>query len=149
MDIVYTINKSSQEDIYKHLQSCDEDFIPKLSSRVSIKNFSEKIKNYAVFFEAWNQDILVGMVSGYFNNEASKVAFINNVSVLSAFSKRGIARQLLSDALKYAASKMFLEIHLEVNKNNTQALEFYSKNGFHFFNKNGDYLVMKKYCGEI
>ena len=50
--IEYKINQSSNLDILQHLNNCDDNFIPKLSSKVNLKDYSNKIFENAVRIEA-------------------------------------------------------------------------------------------------
>lgn len=51
-EISFSINKADKEDIEKHLFECSESFIPPLETYVDISAYSEKLKIYAVSFEA-------------------------------------------------------------------------------------------------
>lgn len=142
-DITYTQNHSSFLEIVEHLKVCDHSFIPTLSSRVDLNIFAKKLKDRAVLFEAWHHDLLIGLVSAYFNNLTDKISFINNVSVHPSFSGKGIASKLIENALKFASETNFYEIQLEVFSGNRRAIKLYENKGFTLF-EDGDYLKMRK-----
>ena len=59
----YRANTASTVQIAEHLLCCDPDFVPKLSERVDIPDYAEKIVNKATRFEAWSNGTLVGLVA--------------------------------------------------------------------------------------
>ena len=62
-NIDFKIQKSKLEDIYNHLVDIDTDIIPKLSSSVDLQEFSKKIFDNTIRFEAWSADKLIGLIS--------------------------------------------------------------------------------------
>ena len=50
MTTEYEIGAASQNEIHIHLLDCDRYFIPKLSDKVDIYEYSEKIFNAAINF---------------------------------------------------------------------------------------------------
>ena len=128
--MLYTTNRASLNDIYKHLVICDSNFVPPLSSRVNIMDYSQKIRNNAITIEAWHHKDLVGLIACYANDKAQKAAFITIVSVALNFQKRGIANHLMLNLLKKRGITIFKEIRLEVLVDNKAAISLYSKFGF-------------------
>ena len=143
MNINYKIDSASERDINNHLNRCDGDFIPKLSSRVNINDFSKKIAEKTTTFEAWNGQILAGMLSAYFNNPEIKTGYINNISVIREYVGNGIASKLLDMCIDYAKEYSFKEVRLEVFKDNIRAIELYKKFGFRIFKNNNDFMIMR------
>lgn len=144
MSVLYKINTATKKEIYNHLIICNDIFIPKLNTRIDISTFSDKIFEKAIKFEAWHNNILIGLVSAYFNNLETGTGFINNVSVLPEYHKKGIASQLIKNSEDYAKKNNFRQIQLEVNKNNFSAVNLYKKNKFYPVENNGDFIIMKK-----
>jgi ribosomal protein S18 acetylase RimI-like enzyme len=142
MTVVYKRKTASQKEVYRHLQACDRDFIPPLSSRVDLHEYASKIVDKAISFEAWDGPVLVGMVNAYFNDLSSRVAFITNVSVLQSHTSIGIASALLEICLRHANMNGFATVKLEVSPANSPAFHLYSKAGFRVVGRNGDNLVM-------
>jgi len=128
-DIIYKTKTASEKDIQNHLLECNDSFIPPLSSRVSIEEYSKKIADRAVTFEAWVNETLIGLIATYFNEEG-QFGHITSVSVSKKFMGAGIASQLLKKCIDYASQNKFKEIKLEVNKDNTPAINFYKKYNF-------------------
>lgn len=127
----YKIKTASLNEILFHLQKCDESFVPPLSQRVNLDEFSKKIVDNAITFEAWKGNRLIGLVSAYLNDTKNLSCFINNVSVENNFNNKGIASSLLNMCINYASEYGFAQIVLWVSSNNTIALHLYQK--FEFF----------------
>lgn len=128
-NIIYKINNSTLEDIKKHLYSCSDSFIPSLESYADISKYSQKIFDFGIKFEAYNNNNLIGLIALYVDNQ-ERTSFITNVSVDPDFQGNKIAENLLSSCVGYLKENHYLEITLHVNKNNTKAINFYKKHNF-------------------
>lgn len=129
-ELVFTVNAASVAQITDHLQSCDANFIPPLSTRVDIAAYSQKIGVRAVRFEAWSSDLLVGLVAAYFNDIEGRVAHITNVSVPRTWGGQGIASRLLRHCIDHGSRASAVEFRLEVAADNFAARRLYSRAGF-------------------
>lgn len=127
MNIEYKIGLATQKQLYNLLLSCDNFFIPKLSEKVNIEKYSEKLFTRAVNFEAWENDNVIGLISMYVNDEKISFGYITNVSVENKYLNKGIASKLLKNCIEYAKIKKLRCIKLEVNRNNISALKLYEK----------------------
>lgn len=141
--IEYKIKKATEEEIYFHLTTCNDYFFPKLDERVNIEEYSRKIFNKAVTFEAWGDTILIGLVAAYFNDIKNHSGYITNVSVLKDYMGLGIATELMNICVGYGRQQKYTEINLEVYKHNSLAINFYKKLLFIEFDKNDNYISMK------
>lgn len=128
MSIEYRHNTSSQLDILYHLQNVSSAFVHDLSSRVDVKEYSQKLFSMAEREEAWSGDNLIGLVAYYINHDTQK-AFITNVSVDIRFQKQGIATKLLKNAKCVAIEERMKLISLEA-ANDDELIAFYLHNGF-------------------
>lgn len=128
--IDYKIKTAGDSAIADHLQNCKHLFVPCLDETVNIHDYSVKLANLALTFEAWASTELVGLVAAYFNDTSKRNAFITNVSVLPGFAGRGIAGTLLQHCVKYARDNNFREIVLEVNQHNGPAIKLYKRHNF-------------------
>lgn len=127
--LTYAISKSTEGDIRKHLLSCDQRFSPPLSVRVCIGEYSNKIRDNATTHEAWDGNLLIGLVAAY-RNIQERSLYITNVSVLPAWSGKGIATKLLSRCLEWAVSEAIENVSLEVSQENIPAMRLYENFGF-------------------
>ena len=142
MDILYKIKTVGIIEILTHLTECNESFYPPLMERVDLEEYSRKLFERSITFEAWNEATLVGLIAVYFN-EFDRSAFITNVSVLKNFMGLGVASNLLEQCIEYAAGKKFEEIKLEVNAGSIYALKLYRKFDFTIDSASGDFLRMR------
>lgn len=120
---------ASAAEIARHLWLCDADYMPRLSSRVSIDAYAAKLAKRATLFEAWVEDELVGLVAAYCDL-SQRTAFITNVSVAAAHRACGIASRLLATFLTRAQELKLQRVELEVNPGNHSAATLYTRHGF-------------------
>jgi ribosomal protein S18 acetylase RimI-like enzyme len=121
---------------------CNENFIPHLEKRVNIQDYSRKIFEKAVTFEAWSGDTLVGLLAAYFNDPNGQTAHITSVSTIRMYMGKGIASTLINLSINYAREHGFKTILLEVAKANEHAVDLYKKLGFMDFENKGDFMIM-------
>jgi len=143
--VEYLMNKTSEVDIVKHLRACDADFVPPLSGRVEVKDYAQKIASNATRFEAWSGGTLVGLVAAYCNDYESRIAYITSVSVLKAWTDKGIAARLVGKCVEHAKVLGMRQISLEVASDNTPAIRLYEKNGFVAGKANASFITMDLY----
>ena len=129
-DLEFATNRATAEDIAVHLTGCDASFIPRLSLRVDLSAYSQKLANLAETFEAWSGDTLVGLVAVYCNDRETRVAHISSVSVLAAWSGQGIASRLVRQGIAGALAEGMDRISLEVHRDNAPAIGLYERCGF-------------------
>ena len=141
--IIFKMKNATQEEIDSHLRVCSGNFSPSLNEKVNINEYSQKIFERATTFEAWSSDTLVGLVAAYFNDFENHIGYITHVSVMSAYQGIGIASELVKECIKYAEQNQFKEIHLEVRKDNSLAIQLYKEIGFMDFEEKDDSVLMK------
>lgn len=129
-------NSASVAFLLDHLQAADDGFSPRLSERVDLTAYAEKLIAHAERFEAWSGDRLVGLVAAYCNGKGvchpptASPAFVSSVSVLPEWRGVGIARELMHRCITLAAQRRLQELNLEVNECATAALSLYYSLGF-------------------
>lgn len=140
--IEYKINQSSNLDVLQHLHNCDDNFIPKLSNKVNLKDYSNKIFENAVRIEAWISNDLIGLIAVY-QNIIKHEMFITNVSIEKKYTGNGIANQLMIQLLILFNSQDFNKIKLEVDVNNKIAINLYTKYNFKLESQNANSLTLE------
>ena len=140
--IEYLLNKASAAEIAEHLTRCDADFVPALSRRVEIKSYAQKIASKAMRFEAWSGSTLVGLVAAYCNDQEKCIAYLTSVSVLRAWTGKGIAARLVGQCVEYAKALGLRQISLEVASDNAHAITLYEKCGFLAGKANAPFITM-------
>jgi ribosomal-protein-alanine N-acetyltransferase len=124
--MIYHCQTAAKNKIYEHLNECSGNFVPTLEERVNLEEYVHKIYTNGVTFEAWEEDVLVGVIAAYFNGE---FGYITIVSVKPSFRKQGVASKLLEMCIEYGKSRV-IGIRLEVHQDNTTAIHLYEKHGF-------------------
>ncbi len=142
MELSYKINSSDNIDISEHLKKCSDSFIPALSTRINIDEYSIKLFEKSIRFEAWYKNELVGLIAAYLNEDICQV-FISNVSVLKDFEGKGIGVNLLKMSLVFFKNKSISIIKLEVNNNNLRAIKLYEKFSFKTESMNDNTTILK------
>ncbi len=125
-DITYKINCSNTDDIIKHLSAVDGDYAIRLSDRIDINEYACKLFEKSERIEAWDYDVLVGLVA-FYNNSISNIVYVSNVSVIKEYRTYGIASILLTDLKNMVIKKSITKIVLEADDS---LMNFYKKNGF-------------------
>ena len=137
MNIEYKIKAASREEILLHLKKCNDNFIPPLDKKVNLAEYSQKLADKSITFEAWLNDELIGLVAAYLNDLENHVGHITSVSVVKDHNGKGIAMELLDRCIEYARRQNFKHITLEVSEDNLGAVQLYKKFDFiPFENKN-------------
>jgi ribosomal protein S18 acetylase RimI-like enzyme len=124
------VNRASVAQLAQHLRLCDQSFVPPLSERVALMEYSTKLYAKAERFEAWIDTTLVGLLAGYYDAESSMVAFITSVSVLKEWQGRGVASVLVERSIAHAQHLGFGLIELQVALQNDLAVRLYQRHGF-------------------
>lgn len=134
-------NTASNADIMRNFSGCK--FEPPLESYVDdIPAYIEKILKHAQRFECWIDDELAGLVAVYCNDFESLAAFITMVSVIEKYTGRGIAKQLMEQAISHCRMLKFKVIKLEVDARNAGAIHVYERYGFQTAETRGNTLLM-------
>jgi ribosomal protein S18 acetylase RimI-like enzyme len=116
--------------IYQYLVEVDESFIPRLSSRVNIRCYAEKLSSFAqnIFCSAQGEDI--GYIGFYINDKKTHYAFLSSLSVKSSHRGAGIADKLLEEVISRSREAGMSRLYLEVAPENKVAVKFYHKYSF-------------------
>lgn len=122
-------NRSRAGDVAAHLHACDAAFATPLSLRVSIEDYAARLAARTERFEVWTGSDLIGLAALYCNAEDRRTAFLTNLSVVPAWTRRGIARGLLGEAIRHARAAGFAGMTLSVERG-APALELYRALGF-------------------
>ena len=129
-DFKYTTNQASLEQIIHHLKECDLSFRVPLSERLFIADYGEKLFNFSVRFEVWDEEELSGLIAAYCNDRATNVAYISHVGISNRYRNKGLGASLLKYSIESIKSLAFKTIKLEVDAQNTIALKIYAQAGF-------------------
>lgn len=140
MQIVFKINTASEDVILTHLNHCNNQFVPALGTRVSLEVYAKKMVDYAILFEAWADERLIGMVAMYLNDQ--KHGYITNVSVYNEYGRKGIAKQIFLNLIEYSKANKISEIKLEVSAINIAAINLYKYFGFESIEEKNNQIIL-------
>jgi ribosomal protein S18 acetylase RimI-like enzyme len=141
--IKYKTKTATTKEIYSHLKECNDYFCPQLDKRVNVEEYSKKLFENSVTFEAWTNKIIIGLIAAYFNDKINNVGYITTVSLISRYTGSGIASELMDICINYAKQNYFKAINLEVHKDNTKAINLYHKFGFLDYGNKDEFILMK------
>lgn len=128
--LAFRRNTATREHIRAHLQACDGRFLPSLGSRVDIDAYAGKLADRAAIFEAWNGDLLVGLVAAYMNDRATRRGHVTNTSVAADHEGRGVASRLMRMCLDTARESGMSVMTIEVSADNPRSMGLCSRFGF-------------------
>ncbi len=100
-DIKYSVDTATEKDILNHLNACNALFLKDLKEKVDIKEYSKKLSEKAIKFEAWQNNSLIGLIATYFNDPKNSAGYISNVSVIENSFNKGFGTKLLEKTIKH------------------------------------------------
>ena len=125
-----TTNQLSKEVICSYLLRNDNIFTPPFSTRLDIKEYSDKLAKYSTHFAVYADNELIGFAACYFNHPDKEVVYISTISVIREFQRKGIGNELLRTVIIYGTMQGFEELRLKVNISNSWAIKMYEGAGF-------------------
>lgn len=139
------MNQITLDELITIHKKCDNDFIPKLSSRVKIEDYCKKLYNFSdlVSIHLSNKKSPIGLVAIYCNNLNSKESFISSICILKEYRGIGLSKILLKEAIELSKNKGMMSISLEVGKSNFAAIKLYESYGFKVLEENQLTYLMK------
>ncbi len=143
--ITFKKGTASVDEVFAHLNKCNNNFVPPLNNKVDIGLYSKKIVENSITFEAWIKDELVGLIAAYFNDTTKTTGYITSVSTVSEYAGRGIASQLLKMCIGYGIQNQFKIILLEVSQHNNNAIYLYKKYDFCEIGRKEENIIMKNF----
>lgn len=129
--IEYITNKKDIEisDLSEFIYEVDGDFVPALSGRVNIDEWTKKLINFAEIVAARNEKgKIVGLLAYYANDKETHKGYIPYLAVSSTCRNQGIAIQMLQ--LCFGQSDKAGMKVIGVHTNNPKAKRLYEKTGF-------------------
>ncbi|MGM9516468.1 GNAT family N-acetyltransferase [Roseateles sp. DB2] len=139
-----SLNASRDTDVLTHLQRCDADFMPPLSSRLDLHAYASKLVQRAQRAELWHGSLLVGLVAIYANGEPGTEAFVTSVSLEPAWRGQGWADRLLDAACEQARAAGLAGVSLEVHCDNASAIRLYERHHFVPGDRHAQNLLMRR-----
>lgn len=128
-EFIFTKNISISQ-LYDFLLDVDGSFLPKLSSRISLKDYANKLLENAMIFSflSKSQKIISSIIL-YCNDETKENAYIPIIGVVKEFRGLGLTKALYAQVEVYLKKSGFKFLSLETWLGGN-ALPFYIKKGF-------------------
>lgn len=141
MNICQHVNIPSEE-ILQWLKECDEKLCSPRWSEIRLRMYAEKLSQNAYFTLGHEHDSKIGFIAYYLNTE-ERFAYITITAIAPSERGKGHASTLFYNFFENLPADMEY-VSLEVSKNNTPAMNLYSKFGFILDADKGEKLLMKK-----
>jgi len=121
------------------------DLLPvKLSERVIIADYAEKLLTNGEIIIAAFEDEYIGLIGFYDNDRINKKAYVSILGIKSRFQGMGIASKLLRMMQEHALKNQIVQCCLHVRKMNKKAIRFYKSNGYVTIAATADSFLMAK-----
>lgn len=118
-----------KKKLISFMEDINDDFVPKLTDKVRLDNYVDKIIDKAILLVDLDGDNIAGLVVLYCNDQSQRRAYIPFCGVKKEYRNLGIARRLIEKAITITGEKQFKV--LGIHSNNLIAINLYRKLGFH------------------
>jgi len=129
-EVKFEIKELSVLEISDFFKVHDNDYFEKLSDRVNINEYSEKLLESSIQFTLWDNVNLIGLSPCYFNNVEEKVGYISSLTIKEGFRGRKLGSKLIARISEYAKEHGFNVVMVKIHYLNEMSHQFYKKNGF-------------------
>lgn len=119
----------NSNDILTFFKSVDDDFVPKFSSRVNLKEYSKRLSERAVNICAFSGSKLVGLASVYFN-EYPTFSYWTYFAVRSDYWHIGLGVKLEENLIEFCKLNNSAGINGEMRQSNKRLLKMHKAFGF-------------------
>lgn len=126
----FKIEELSIPEISDFFKLHDDDYFEKLSDRVDIEEYSEKLLGSSVKFTIRDNVNLVGLSPCYFNNIKEQIGYISSLTIKNGFRGKRLGSEMIKQISNYAKRKNFSTVMVKIHYDNVNSLQFYLKNGF-------------------
>ena len=121
------------KDIVKFFRKIDNDFLPPLSSKINIVDWSKKIIDKAVnilaYVEKNNNLEIIGVISFYCNDHLKFYSYIPFIGIIKEYRSKGIASILFNMCWEHLKEKDFKLVGIETWEG-IKSFSIYKKIGF-------------------
>lgn len=134
-----------RKEIEYIIKSCADSFFNQsINSDKKIRELAEKYHESASFILALADGKTVGFAAFYSNDLITQVAYLSMIIVKESYQDKGIGQNILIDCINRCNQNGMKKLKLEVNCNNSKALNFYLKNEFKILEKNDESYYLQK-----
>ena len=113
-------------ELLKKFQVC----FPHLTEKIeSLESYAKKLSDYANVY-ILEDEAVKGLIVYYSNDLINHVGYVALIGILPEYQRLGYGKLLLNLVVKQMQSDGMREVKLEVDNDNSAALEFYKNYGF-------------------
>ena len=127
--LLFNPGECSSIRVLAFLQKVDDNFVVRLSSRVDLDAYSQKLSllGYNIFAKYGTRD--VAHAAFYVDSQKSQI-FLSSIAVEKAFGKKGLGRMLLDQVINFGRLKRLSAIALDAAIDDEIIHNFYRDAGF-------------------
>lgn len=126
---------SIMDSLLAFLEEINDDFTPKLSEKVCLKEYINKLRERANLIYKNKDNKIIGLVVLYCNDKQTNIGYVALCGVLKKWRGKGFARDLMKQAIKKSRAAGMKKIG--IHSNNPIAINLYKDLGFKII-KNDD-----------
>lgn len=124
------------------IKECDKAFRNPIAKRKIYSDLLPKLSQKGICMMAYCKEVM-GYCAFYANDYVGKKAYISLLAVKQKYQGMHIGSHLLNKCMEMARSYGMTACMLEVDKNNSFAIEFYGRKGFALIEERVDSLLMR------
>ena len=113
-----------------------------LSEAIDIPKLSEKWSRYAKFLIVKNEEELAALIV-YYENRLEKFLYITHFVVMPNYRHMGLGHFALNHLIK-SLNNVYIHVRLKVRKENSNAQNFYKREGFEILEEHDDSYLLEK-----
>lgn len=129
----FQLEDLSVPEISDFFKTHDNDYFEKLSDRVDIDEYSEKLHESSVKLTLRDGASLIGLSPCYFNNIKAKIGYISSLTIKDGFRGKKLGSKMIEQIIQYAKKIGFNTVMVKIHFENKVSHQFYLKNGFSDF----------------
>lgn len=126
---------SEKKRIYSFLRKVDDQYHTRLSQRVDLTSYAEKLAFNAFNFFLTETDLDIAHAAIYYN-ELELAIFLSNIAVLQEYFGYGLGSLLLQEIELFAIDKNVKLISLEADSKSDKLKKFYIGKGYELIDSN-------------
>lgn len=123
------------------IRKCDEAFRSPIAEREIYSDLLDKLSQKGICMIAYREEVM-GYCAFYANDRVSQTAYISLLAVSPRYQGMHVGSHLLGECMEMARSRGMRTCMLEVEKNNSSAIEFYGRKGFVLIERREESLLM-------
>lgn len=123
------LDKTSSKKIECFIKELDNHFVPPLSSRVNIAQWSRKLNDFAVNIVKMNAHVDIEALISFYSNKGSE-SYITLIAVASSQRGKGLSDDLLKYCIAYCMEIGSTAIKVKTWLSNKRVIGMYHSHGF-------------------